>query len=119
AASDISGKTDAGRLEQQVQVPYRYSQGGSRAGGRQAGFGEMLVDIALCRFELRRSQRGPPAPPPLVRGSAGQRRQSTQVRQNRIADVWREVRELRNRPGEGDAQQRTERCASRYCDRDG
>jgi hypothetical protein len=31
------------------------------------------------------------------------------VRENRVAEVWREVRELRNRPIEGGAQQRTER----------
>ena len=39
------------RLEQQVQMPHRDTQSGSRTRGRQAGFGQVLVDVAFYRFK--------------------------------------------------------------------
>src|SRR5262249_25970831 len=82
---NVSGEANFARLEQPVQLAYREAECGGGAGGRQAGIGEMQIDVALDRRESRRKLRIPRLRGALVGDAARQRHEAAEIAQDGFA----------------------------------
>ena len=77
--------------------------------GVRSGIGEMQIDVALDRRELRRPQRIPPLLGALVGGPARQRHEAAEIAQHGFAEFVGKERRLRLRRIHGCAEERAER----------